>query len=118
MLRDMMPHFELYQPVTLENALSLLQELDEKSWILAGGYDSLDWFKDRAKRPSAVVDISGIESLKGISETAEGLEIGALTTLTEVERHPIVARSTRCSRAPRAMSRVRRSAMAERSAET
>lgn len=90
MLRDMMPQFELYQPVTLENALSLLKELDEKSWILAGGYDSLDWFKDRAKRPSAVVDISGIESLRGIKESAEGLEIGALTTLTDVERNPLV----------------------------
>jgi xanthine dehydrogenase YagS FAD-binding subunit len=90
MLRDMMPQFELYQPATLESAVSLLKDLDEKSWIMAGGYDSLDWFKDRAKRPSAVVDLTGIETLKGIRETADGLEIGALTTLTEIERSALV----------------------------
>ena len=84
MLRDMMPQFELYQPDTLENALKLAKDLDDKGWILAGGYDSLDWFKDRAKRPGAVIDIGGIASLKGIRETPEGLEVGALTTLTEI----------------------------------
>jgi xanthine dehydrogenase YagS FAD-binding subunit len=84
MLRDMMPQFELYQPDTLENALKLAKDLDDKGWILAGGYDSLDWFKDRAKRPGAVIDIGGITSLKGIRETPEGLEVGALTTLSEI----------------------------------
>ena len=84
MLRDMMPQFELYQPDTLENALNLAKELDGKGWIMAGGYDSLDWFKDRAKRPAAVIDIGGIASLKGIRETPEGLEVGALTTLSEI----------------------------------
>jgi len=90
MLRDMMPQFELYQPATLENALDLVRQLKDKFWLLAGGYDSLDWFKDRAKRPTAVIDLGGIASLKGIRETADGLEIGALTTLTEIESHPIV----------------------------
>ena len=84
MLHDMMPQFELYQPDTLENALKLAKELDDKGWIMAGGYDSLDWFKDRAKRPGAVIDIGGIASLKGIRETPEGLEVGALTTLAEI----------------------------------
>ncbi len=34
--------------------------------------------------------MTGIASLKGIRETEEGLEIGALTTLAEVENSPIV----------------------------
>ncbi|MFO7275725.1 MAG: xanthine dehydrogenase family protein subunit M [Pseudomonadota bacterium] len=90
MSRDMMPHFELYQPDSLENALDLAKRLGRDGWIIAGGYDSLDWFKDRVKRPKALIDLGGIESLKGIRETPEGLEIGALTTLTEIERSPIV----------------------------
>jgi xanthine dehydrogenase YagS FAD-binding subunit len=90
MSRDMMPHFDLYQPDTIENALDLIQRLGAGSWVMAGGNDSLDWFKNRTKRPSAVVDISGIESLKGIRDTPEGLEIGALTTLTEIERNDVV----------------------------
>ena len=90
MSRDMMPHFELYQPETLENAIDLARRIGKGAWFLAGGNDSLDWFKDRHKRPTAVIDMSGIASLRGIRETAEGLEIGALTTLAEVESSPIV----------------------------
>jgi xanthine dehydrogenase YagS FAD-binding subunit len=90
MSRDMMPHFELYQPETLENAIDLSRRIGKGAWFLAGGNDSLDWFKDRHKRPTAVIDMSGIASLKGIRETEEGLEIGALTTLAEVESSPIV----------------------------
>lgn len=90
MSRDMMPHFELYQPDSLENALDLARRLGRDGWIIAGGYDSFDWFKDRVKRPRALIDLGGIESLRGIRETPEGLEIGALTTLTEIERSPIV----------------------------
>ncbi|MCP5145195.1 MAG: xanthine dehydrogenase family protein subunit M [Gammaproteobacteria bacterium] len=81
---DMMKGFELYQPADLDNALSLLDKFGEESWKLAGGQDSLDWFKDRAKQPKAVIDLGGIQALRGITETADGIEIGALTTLREV----------------------------------
>jgi xanthine dehydrogenase YagS FAD-binding subunit len=91
MSRDMMAAFELYQPDTVENAVELLGKFGEDGWALAGGNDSLDWFKDRIKRPKYVVDISGIGSLKGIREGADGgVEIGALTTLTELERNEII----------------------------
>ncbi len=52
--------------------------------------DSFDWLKDRTKRPSVVVDLSQIKELRGIKEANGGLEIGAMTTLTEVVRHPVV----------------------------
>src|SRR5690606_29807051 len=91
MARDMMPGFELYQPDTLEGAVDLLQRFGEDGWALAGGNDSLDWFKDRVKRPRYVVDLNGIDALRGIRETADGgVEIGALTTLTEVERSDVI----------------------------
>jgi len=57
---------------------------------MAGGYDSLSWFKERIKRPKAMIDLGGIAELKGIRETADGIEIGALTTLTEIERNPVI----------------------------
>ena len=86
MSKDMMPNLELYQPVSVENALDLLGRHGEDAWRLAGGNDSYDWFKDKAKHPKALIDLTGIEALKGIRETADGVEIGALTTLTEIER--------------------------------
>lgn len=90
MNQDMMQSFELYQPRDLDTALELLDRFGESGWAMAGGYDSLDWFKDRVKTPKAVIDLDGIEELGGIRETGGGIEIGPLTTLTEVERAPLI----------------------------
>ncbi|HSR71411.1 MAG TPA: xanthine dehydrogenase family protein subunit M [Kiloniellales bacterium] len=90
MPRDMMPNFELLQPATLDDALGVLERRGGEIWKMAGGYDSLGWFKDRVKRPAAVMDLSGLAELKGVRETAGGVAIGALTTLTEIERHPVI----------------------------
>ncbi len=89
-IHDMIPAFELYQPADTPGALSLLDRLRGDAWVLAGGLDSMDWFKDRAKRPKAVVDLGLIEELRGVRETADGLEIGAMTSLTEVAANPLV----------------------------
>jgi len=89
-VKDMMPGFELYQPTQLDDALALLDRYGKDGWKMAGGNDSLSWFKERVKRPKAVIDISGIVALKGVRETPDGVEIGALTTLTEIERSPLI----------------------------
>jgi xanthine dehydrogenase YagS FAD-binding subunit len=89
-VKDMMPGFELYQPTQLDDALALLDRYGKDGWKMAGGNDSLSWFKERIKRPKAVIDISGIAALKGVRETPDGIEIGALTTLTEIERNPVI----------------------------
>ena len=89
-VKDMMPGFELYQPTQLNDALALLDRYGKDGWKMAGGNDSLSWFKERVKRPKAVIDISGIAVLKGIRETPDGVEIGSLTTLTEIERNPMI----------------------------
>jgi xanthine dehydrogenase YagS FAD-binding subunit len=85
-----MPSFQLFQPTSVDDAQKLLQQHGSDAWVLAGGLDSFDWLKDRIKRPRAVVDLSGIEELRGIRETSDGIEIGAMTTLTEIVRNPIV----------------------------
>tara|TARA_B100001765_G_scaffold109214_1_gene67741 strand:+ start:698 stop:1684 length:987 start_codon:yes stop_codon:yes gene_type:complete len=90
MMKDMIPGFELIQPASVEGALNLLEEYREDGWALAGGMDSLGWFKNRGKRPEAVIDLEGLDALRGIDETSNGIEIGALTTLTEVERNPLI----------------------------
>ena len=89
-IRDVMPAFELFQPASIPDAQRLLARYGSDALVLAGGLDSLDWLKDRIKRPQAVVDLSGIAELKGIRVWGDGLEIGAMTTLTEIVRHPVV----------------------------
>ena len=87
-IRDTMPAFELFQPASTEAAVDLLGQHGKDGWVLAGGIDSFDWFKDRIIRPKVVVDLGGVESLKQIRSTGDGLEIGAMAPLIEVIRHP------------------------------
>ncbi len=89
-IRDVMPAFELVQPNSIADAQKVLEQQGEDGWVLAGGMDSFDWLKDRIKKPKVVVDLSGVAELKGVRTTADGIEIGAMTTLTEVVDNPIV----------------------------
>lgn len=87
---DVMPNMELYQPTQVEDALGLANQFAERGWLVGGGQDTYGWLKDRAKSADALIDLSGIEALRGIRETADGIEIGALTTLTEVAENPLI----------------------------
>jgi len=89
-IRDMIPSFELFQPTSIDEAIGLLDRYGEDAWALAGGLDSLDWFKDRIKRPEAVVELGAIDELAGIEGDADGVEIGAATTLAEVASNPVI----------------------------
>jgi len=89
-IRDIMPAFELFQPATTDDALRLAGQHGQDAWIMAGGLDTFDWLKDRIKRPKVVIDLSQVSELRGVREVNGGLEIGAMTTLTEVVRHPVV----------------------------
>lgn len=85
-----MPHFELYQPPSIEAAVELAARLGPDGWLLGGGQDSFDWLKNRTKRTPAVIELGGIEALKGVRDIDGGLEIGAATTITTLEEHPLV----------------------------
>jgi xanthine dehydrogenase YagS FAD-binding subunit len=85
-----MQSFNLYQPTQIEDALALADRLGKDAWILAGGLDSLERFKDRIIRPDSVIDLGGIEDLRGISLDNGDMVIGPMTTLTEVSTSPLV----------------------------
>lgn len=86
-IRDMIPAFELLQPTSVQDTVALLARHRENAWVVAGGLDSFDWFKDRIKRPRVVVDLSGVEEMRGVRAGADGMTIGAMTTLTDVATH-------------------------------
>ncbi len=89
-IRDVMPPFELLQPSSTDGAQTILAQHGSDAWVLAGGLDSFDWLKDRIRKPKIVVDLSGVDELRGIRVNDGGVEIGAMTTLTEVARHPVI----------------------------
>jgi xanthine dehydrogenase YagS FAD-binding subunit len=90
-IHDVMPVFELFQPTTIDDTIALLAKYKKDVWVMAGGLDTFDWLKDRNKRPKVVVDLSGVQELKGVKATSDGgIEIGATTTLTDLSKNPLV----------------------------
>ena len=87
---DVMPDIELYQPTDEANALELAGTLGRDGWLVGGGQDTYGWLKDRNKSPAAMIELAKVDAWKGISETADGIEIGALTTLTEIVNDPLI----------------------------
>jgi carbon-monoxide dehydrogenase medium subunit len=72
------------RPESLDEALELLRA-DDGARALAGGQTLINVMKARAGSPDALIDLSGIDELKGIELAADGtLEIGAMTTYTEI----------------------------------
>jgi carbon-monoxide dehydrogenase medium subunit len=84
--------FEYLKPGTVAEAVSLLQNYQEKASLLAGGTDLLVFMKLGAKHPKYVIDMKGIPALDHLSwAAADGLKIGSLATLQSLLRHPLVA---------------------------
>lgn len=86
-----MTDFEYACPDTEQDAVALLAERAPDAAVLAAGTDLVTLLKSSVVKPKRVVDISRIESLRGIEATAEGVTIGALTTLEDVRHSPVLA---------------------------
>ncbi|MBZ5599581.1 MAG: xanthine dehydrogenase family protein subunit M [Acidobacteriia bacterium] len=79
-----MKAFEYATPETKEQAVSLLGASWGQAEILAGGTDLLALMKDDVVAPKRLVNIKEIKDLKGVTSSAEGFRIGALTTLGDL----------------------------------
>jgi aerobic carbon-monoxide dehydrogenase medium subunit len=72
------------RPESVGEAIELLAA-DDGARALAGGQTLINVMKARAGSPDALIDLNGIEDLKGIELAADGtLEIGAMTTYSEL----------------------------------
>lgn len=86
-IHDVMPAYELFQPTDVEGAIALLNEHGDGARVLAGGMDTWDWLKDRTKRVTALIDLGGIQELKEIRATPDGVEIGAMVPLSTIAKN-------------------------------
>jgi len=75
--------FEYQKASSVSEAIQLLSSNGDAK-ILAGGHSLIPLMKLRLARPGKVIDIGGIEELKGISLENGTLRIGALTTHAEI----------------------------------
>ncbi len=63
---------------------------DDHAAVLAGGTELLNWVRLGITAPERVVDIGGLDELRGVTSDGDALRIGALTTLNEIGEHPLV----------------------------
>jgi CO/xanthine dehydrogenase FAD-binding subunit len=86
-----LPDFEHHGPASISEALNLLSRYGEKAEIYAGGTDLLVAMKKRERTPEHLIDLKGIGYMRGTHfDEKEGIHIGALTTLAELERSMLI----------------------------
>jgi len=85
--------FDYYAPETLEEAVSLLEKLEDDdidAKILAGGQSLMPMLSLRMARPEALVDLGKIKTLDYIREEGGAIHIGAMTTKRAAEDSDLV----------------------------
>ena len=81
-----LPEFKLLRPRTIEEAVSYLAQHEGNIRVLAGGTDLIPSMRQKLFEPQCVVDVRHIRELRGIRpQPGKGVEIGALTSLAEIE---------------------------------
>lgn len=84
-----MYEFQYHRPSSIEEASKILAGNEEVK-LLAGGMTLLPTMKMRLARPSHLVDLSGIDALRGIRKDGDVIEIGAMSTHADVSRNDLV----------------------------
>src|SRR5438270_688112 len=85
--------FRLFRPRNLPEVWGHLNDHGGNTRVLAGGTDLLPSMRQKLFEPEHVLDLRQIQQLKGIRETEQGIEIGALTTLHEIEHSALLRES-------------------------
>jgi carbon-monoxide dehydrogenase medium subunit len=86
-----MKRFEYAEPKTLIELVALMHQHGDSASILAGGTDLINHISQGKRSPEIVVSLRSVAELsKSVIERREGVEIGALATLTTVAEHPLV----------------------------
>ncbi len=88
-----MENFEYYEPCSIEELQKLLQ--DHRGWakVMAGGTDLLIAMKQHRVIPSVVINLKRISGLNYIRQNNDAVEIGACTTLRELEKSDLLNNS-------------------------
>ena len=83
--------FEYIEPKTVKEACSFLSQQKDKAKVIAGGTRLLDAMRGKAISPQYLINLKSVPNLDYITfDDEEGLKIGALATLFDVGRSPLV----------------------------
>jgi len=85
--------FSYHRPATVADAVKLLSALGDEARPLAGGHSLVPMMKLRLATPEHLVDLHGIDGLKGIRRDGSRIVIGAMTTQHELLASDEIAKS-------------------------
>ena len=91
-----LPPFEYHRPTVLRQALECLDQERDNCRLLAGGTDLLIELKKRNLRPRSIVDITSLEEMNHVKVEKDFIEVGPLTTFSELERSEVIRRHATC----------------------
>lgn len=80
--------FDLLQPTTLDEAVQLSAHHGDEARFVAGGAMLMILLRQRIVEPRYLIDLSGVPQLSGVALAADGLRLGAMTTIRAIERAP------------------------------
>ncbi len=83
--------FDYTKPGSLDEAVRALADGGEDAKVIAGGQSLLPLLRLRLSFPDLLVDVGGLGELRGVRDEGETLWIGALTTIDEAQRDPVLA---------------------------
>ena len=86
--------FEYHRPRSLDEAIGLLAQHGEDARVVAGGHSLIPMMKLRLAKPEHLVDLQGLDELRGIRSEPDAIFIGALATQHELIGSELLA--TRC----------------------
>src|ERR1700737_1728866 len=85
--------FSYHRPATLADAVNLLSTLGDEARPLAGGHSLVPMMKLRLATPEHLVDLHGIDGLKGIRRDGDRIVSGAMTPQRELLASDEIAKS-------------------------
>ncbi len=83
--------FDYLRPETLDEAVHVLSNAGEEAKVIAGGQSLLPLLRLRLAYPSLLVDVGGLDDLRGVRDEGDTLLIGARTTHYQVVHDPLIA---------------------------
>jgi len=83
--------FDYLRPGSLDEAVRALADGGDDAKVIAGGQSLLPLLRLRLAYPELLVDLAGLDELRGVTDAGDSLLIGARTTLYQLVHDPLVA---------------------------
>ena len=83
--------FEYVRPGSVDEAVQALADGGDDAKVIAGGQSLLPLLRLRLAYPELLVDVGGLDELRGVADAGDALVIGARSTLYQLVNDPLVA---------------------------